>query len=147
MNKWALSTESLQASSRCLTTWAHGTGHMDASVNRMHNLERRCIFSRSGNFNSIWQLPRFQDDPVTVSGYGQERGWGYQRRRFGDLGGDVVMLAPGTWAQISFRGRNLWSWYFRSHKDLNGMGVRREREREKAKRDEEMSFVDTKAIG
>ena len=148
MNKWALSTKSLQASSRCLETWAHGIGHTDASVNRTRNLERRCIFSRSGNFNSIWQLLRLQDNPVTVSGYGQESGWGYQRRWFGDLGGDVVMLAPEpTWAQISFRGRNLWSWYFRSLKDLNGVGVRKEREREKVKRDEKMSFVDTKAIG
>lgn len=31
-------------------------------------------FSRSGNFNSIWQLLHFPDNPVTVSGYGQ--GWG-----------------------------------------------------------------------
>lgn len=32
------------------------------------------FFSGSGNFNSIWQLLGCQDNPVTVSGYGQ--GWG-----------------------------------------------------------------------
>lgn len=36
---------------------------MEASVNQMHNLERRCILSRPGNFNSIWQLLVFKITP------------------------------------------------------------------------------------
>lgn len=45
MNKWALCTKNLQASSRCQQLeWAHGNGHTEASVNRMHNLERRWFF-------------------------------------------------------------------------------------------------------
>lgn len=49
-----------------------------------------------------------------------------------ELGGDAVMLAPEAWAQISFRGINLWLCYFRSRKDLSGVGVMKEgREKEK----------------
>lgn len=36
--------------------------------------KENAFFSRPGNFNSVWQLLHFQDNPVTVSGYRQ--GWG-----------------------------------------------------------------------
>lgn len=152
MAAWALSTKNLQASSRCLWTW----------VSTMKLVTRRLLltectiwredafFSGSGHFNSIWQLLLFQDNPVTVSCYRQEWGWGYQRPRFGGLlklGGDVVMLAPGARAQMSFRGRNLRSCYFRSLWDPNGVGVMQERGRKRKRRGKKMSSVDTKAIG
>lgn len=82
---------------------------MEASVTQMHNLERRCIFPRSGNFNSIWQLLHLQDNPVTISGYRQRQGWRCWRQWFGGLLklAEDVMLASGAQAQMSFRGRNL----------------------------------------
>ena len=43
------------------------------------------------------------------------------------------MLAPEVKAQISFRRRNLGLCDFWSLKDLNGMGVRKEKEGEKEK--------------
>ena len=61
---------------------------------------------------------------------------GYHRRWFGgllELGGGVVMLVPEMRARISFRGRNLGLCDFWSLKDLNGMGVRKEKEGEKEK--------------
>lgn len=61
---------------------------------------------------------------------------GYQRRWFGSLlklGGGVVMLAPEVRAQISFRRRNLGLCDFGSLKDLNGVGVRKEKEGKKEK--------------
>lgn len=66
------------------------------------------FFSRSGNFNRIWQLLRFQDNPVTVSGYKQGWGRGLQRQWFGGLwklGGDVVMLELWSVSTNKFWGK------------------------------------------
>lgn len=51
------------------------------------------FFSRSGNFNSIWQLLHFQDNPVTVSGYRQGWGSGTERKNLVACWNWVEMLS------------------------------------------------------
>lgn len=63
--------------SQALSEHMDRPGLLEASVNRMHNLERRCLFLRPGNFNSIWQLLGFQDNnAAAVFGYRQGWRWG-----------------------------------------------------------------------
>lgn len=101
----------------------------------MYSLPRRCIFSRSGESNSVWQLLHFQDNPVTFLVVGRG-GRGVPKKMVGSLlksGGGVVVLAPEVRAQMSFRRRNLGLCDFWSLKDRHGVGVRKEKEGEKEK--------------
>lgn len=56
------------------------------------------------------------------------------------------MLVPEVRAQISFRGRNLGLYDFWSLMYLNGMGVRKEKEGEKAKSDEKRAMSTPKLL-